>query len=315
MTARNRTIRVSTMGALALLLSLAAPHAGAEEQATVIGQGTSIVERQPELLRMQLEIHAKASDLKTALSRLAERRAQAAKLLVELGAEQGSLKFGSPHVSPQAMQRQQQMRMMVAQQLRGRGGKPKEAAETPEPVTLVLSVRAEWPLTGTEPDDLLLKTHELQKKIKAADLAGKKELEQPTEEEEESAAEAQQTYFDPSEQQIGDAVFVYVAKIPAPVRKQAITEAFIQAKAKAEDLAQAAGASIGSLRELKCMEQAGPNLDGMASFNNNYYNSMAYRLAQQAAGMFAAGGNPEAVGAEPGLVRFGISVDASFLLK
>jgi len=316
MTDHNPMIRTSAMMALGVLLGLAAPQAGAEELATVIAQGTSVVERPPELLRMQLEIHAKATDLKTALSRLAERRAKAEKVLLELGADKESLKFGTPHVSAEATQRQQQMRMMVVQQLRARGGRPKEGVETPEPVTLALSVKAEWPLAQTEPNELLLMAHELQKKIKAADLSGKKEVEQPTEEEEELAEEMQSNYFDGSEQQVGEPVFMYVAKIAPAVRKQAIADAFNQAKAKAEDLAQAAGASIGSLSELKCIEQGGAGLDSMSPFDmSSYYTSLAYQAAQQLGGMASSNDGSEAVGTEPGPVRFGITVDASFRLK
>ena len=316
MTGQTTIFRVSAMLAIGIFTSLAATPAGAEEPGTVIAQGTAVVERPPELLRMQLEIHAKASDLKTALSRLADRRAKAEKVLLELGADKESLKFGTPHVSAEATQRQQQMRMMVLQQLRSRGGKPKEGAETPEPVTLALSVKAEWPLSKTDPNELLLMTHELQKKIKAADLSGKKEVEQPTEEEEELAEEMQNNYFDGSEQQVGEPVFMYVAKIAAADRKQAIADAFTQAKAKAEDLAQAAGASVAGLSQLKCLEQSGGDFDSNDPFDmSSYYASMAYQAAQQLGGMASSKDGSEAIGTEPGPVRFNITVDASFQLK
>ena len=316
MTSHKSICRAAAILPLGMFACLAAPPARAEEPATVLAQGTSVVERHPQVLRMQLEIHAKANDLKTALSRLTDRRAKAEKVLLELGADKASLKFGTPHVSAEATQRQQQMRMMVLQQLRARGGRPKEGAETPEPVTLALSVKAEWPLAQTEPNELLLLTHELQKKIKTADLSGKKEVEQPSEEEEELAEEMQSNYLDGSEQQVGEPVFMYVAKIAPADRKQAIADAFNQAKSKADDLAQAAGASIGSLNELKWIEQSGGDFDSSNPFDmSSYYTSLAYQAAQQLGGMASSNDGSEAIGSEPGPVRFGGTGDASFRLK
>ncbi|MGD9646312.1 MAG: SIMPL domain-containing protein [Pirellulales bacterium] len=309
----NLATRLSV--AVMSVLPLSAQFVVADDSPTVVAQGTSVVERQPEVLRMQMEIYAKAPDLKTALSQLAKRRSDAEKLLVELGASDSSLKFGTPHVSAQAVQRQRQMRMMLAQRLRTPGARSRSDAAPAEPVTLALQLTAEWPIGSTAPDDLLVKTHDLQERIVAADIAGKKELEQPTEEEEELAAEMQGMYVDPSEQQAGEAVFVYVAKIPQDVRREAIAKAFDKAKATAADLAQAAGAAIGDLRELRCVEQVGPTVGGLSGMGGMYYDSMAYRLAQQAAGMFNMAEQTEAVGAEPDGVRYGITIDAKFGLK
>jgi hypothetical protein len=121
----------------------------------------------------------------------------------------------------------------------------------PQTVTVAATLTARWPLQTDSQEKLLLFVQGIQEKIKAADLAGAKELEKATPEEEEFEEEANQIQA-PSEesQQPGQPQFAFVAVLPKGEREKALADAFAKAKQRAAELAKAAGADLGPLLTL-----------------------------------------------------------------
>src|SRR5439155_26875073 len=121
-----------------------------------------------------------------------------------------------------------------------------------------------------------------------AALPGKKEIEKPSEEDEEISQklEGMQTNFgnDPSQAQPGAAAFALVSKISAQDHSRALADAFQKAKARAEETAKAAGAELGPLRQLGSQVQSG-------RVPENADNGMQAYL--QAMGMNRGGGPPD----------------------
>src|SRR5206468_1980642 len=121
---------------------------------------------------IQVELMTSGKDIKEVLAKLRAMEADARKKLTSLGATEASITAGAPRDANSKNPRQQQMEFYLRQQM-GRGRKP---TTTPAPaVTLALSLKAEWPLSGGG-DELLMKSTELVEKIKAADIAGKKSV-------------------------------------------------------------------------------------------------------------------------------------------
>ena len=310
---------------LAILLGLGAMHAaGASAQQPDAGGAPSVsaggmvtIERQAETLRMEVDLLAKGKDLKDALGKLQLRRKAAEKQLAELGAEAKSIRFGAPHISTGGNDQQAQMMAMMRQRMMarrgGRRGADKPAAAAP--VTVAMSLTAEWPLAAGEPEQTLLAAHGLEEKIKAADLAGRTAAEELTPEEAELAEEAESEddnvmYGGRPEPKPGEPRFVYVAKISEADRDQALREAFEQAQANAQRLAKAASAELGSLTQL-----SGSSDSTVDSDIYNEYGPYQYRMMQRAQSASSSGEQAEAIGVQPGPVQFQVHVMASFSLK
>ena len=86
-------------------------------------------------------------------------------------------------------------RMMMQQGRQGKKGKQKEAAKPAEPVLVSVQFTAEWKLDAKTPEDLLIAVHALQEKIKGADLAGMKDAEKLSPEQEEMLEEMESQSF------------------------------------------------------------------------------------------------------------------------
>ena len=127
---------------------------------------------------------------------------------------------------------------------------------------MVISARltAEWPLKGKDAEELLIEISQLQENINAADLAGKKDLEKLSGEDEEISQELAGMEAnmgnDPSQAQPGTASFTLVSKVSAQEHTQALADAFSKARARAQEMAAAAGAAAWSVRQLGAQVQA-----------------------------------------------------------
>jgi hypothetical protein len=174
------------------------------------------------------------------------------------------------------------------------------------PTTVSVQLIAEWAIKADSPEDLLLLTHELETKIKAADLGAAKQAQELTEEEEELQAEMQQYggYGGNQGPKPGEPTFVYVAKISEAERTKAATDAFQDAFSKATRLAHAAEVEIAVLYSLA----------GSATPMGNDFAQYAYMYGMQQPGA-AKGAENEAVGTQPGKVTYSVSVSASFLIR
>lgn len=280
--------------------------------AVVSGAGVIVVKKQPEVLRLTVQLSEKAKTVKEALAKLKDRRETAILKLETLGAADKSITLAPPTLSTAAATRQQQMMQMVMRQWRSQGRRIPKALQGNQSVTVVSELKAEWPMKVAAGDELLLASQELIDKVKAADLAGLKEPKKLTPEEEELAEEMQQAMQQfggfgggDGEAQPGEPKFLFVAKITEEERAAAMAEAFAKAKKSATRLANAAGMQIGKLAHL---EGSTTNAEDYSSY------AMQMWAAQQ---QVAADTTDDSEGASPlpGKVTFQIMVQAKFGLS
>jgi uncharacterized protein YggE len=305
--------RFCTLSALAIGILFAAGSHVAMAQAPesplgyIGGAGVAVIKRQPELMRMRLELTATGKDLKDALSKLKARREAALKVCSDLGTAADSLVVGSPRIAPDSPQRQQMM-MMMRQRARN-GGKPAKKSEAAPPVNVAATLTAEWPLKGTDPEELLVASQTLRDKIKS-DLGKstpKEELSPEDEEVQEEAAAETMNYNNGNGPKPGEPTFVFVAKVSKADYVKAAAKAFAMAKAHAQRLADAAGAPLGELRNMN-----GDDRQAMAMMNyqqQRYFNGM-----QEDDSTETETSSDEAIGPNPAEVRLNVTVTASFAL-
>ncbi len=306
-----------TLGAL--LLALLLPSAGWAQfevppaRGTITGTGVATVKRQPTILRMHLMLTAKGKTAEEAVAVLKARRQAAVAELVKMGAEKKSIQVSNITVSAAENQRRRQLQMMIRQRMQA-GGAAAKPPKLPEVVNLVAMLTAEWPIAAKDPEELFLTVQELQGKVKAAKLAGGKEAEKLSPEEEELAEEAGPGFgpygeedFDPS-----TPGFVYVAKISEEDRAKTTAEAFQKARADAQRLARAAGVQLGPLAGLSAGVDR--RFDGPGYYEGPM--PSGYRQMMERFRSSPRGDSPEdeAVATDPGQVAFSVSAHAVFEL-
>src|SRR6185437_2025139 len=74
--------------------------------ATVVASGIADIKRQPDALRVQIELMARGKTLKDALGKLKSRRADVKAELLKLGAAEKSIRFEEPNSANEAAGRQ-----------------------------------------------------------------------------------------------------------------------------------------------------------------------------------------------------------------
>jgi uncharacterized protein YggE len=302
----NRTATV----ALSLLLPAVAVSQSSAP-ATVSAIGTTELRRQPEVLRVQIELLTRGKSVEEALAKMKERRAAVRTQLTGLGATKESIVFADNNLSSEKTEQQLHMERMGR-----RGGREGKAAKTKQAPPVVISsvVTAEFPLAGTDADSVLAAIHSFQQKVKAADMGGLKRGEQQTAQEDEVdeemalAGEA----MDPSEVKRGEPMFLFVCKLSEADRAKARAEAYTKAKREAENLARAAGARLGELNTLSGQSTPGADLDEVSGMSRAMYYSMRHAFANQEASSIDSG---EAASPAPGKITVRISVSATFNLR
>jgi hypothetical protein len=261
--------------------------------------------------------------MEEALAKLKERKEAAAAQLETLKADKKSIVFGSPSMSSDQSSRKKQIQAMVIQQMRSRGKKVPKGLLTPQTVSVSATLTAKWPLGAESHEKLLLLTQKLQNKIKAADLAGTKEAEKLSPEEEEFEEEASQMMNQSGEEgpQVGQPQFVFVAALPKAERQKAMADAFAKAKVQAGELAKAAGIELGPLVGLSgaC---SGQNSFGEPQYYNRYNGNNGSDFIRQmiteqegdSSGEKQDEKPQEAMGTDPSALKFTCGVAATFQL-
>src|SRR5580704_356155 len=124
--------------------------------------------------------------------------------------------------------------------MQNQGGKkpPAKPKEAP-PVVVSCNLKAQIRLTAPNPEEMLILTHGLEERIKAADLGGTKALKQGSPQDEEIALEQMQAMgMNGDEQRVrGQPYLFYVSKVSAEDRTRAVREAFKRAERQASELA------------------------------------------------------------------------------
>jgi hypothetical protein len=287
---------------------------GTPGQQTVSATGTASVKCKPTVLRMYLELVAKGSNLDEALKKMKDRRTSARSQLETLKADKDAIMFGDPSLSSAASPRQRQIEAMLMARMQSRG---KKAAKTPiaVPVTVSVLLTAQWSLEAETPEQMLVLVQTLQEKIKAADLAGIKDAEKLSPEEEELAEEESQMMDQSGEQRTpaGQPNFMFIARLRQADREKLLGEAFAKAKMQAADLAKAADVELGPLTGISGQCSGQRNL-GDEEYNPYNNSSSIRRMLAQQAGEGEGESNDEAMSNDPAAVSFYGSVQANFHL-
>jgi uncharacterized protein YggE len=275
----------------------------------VSGTGTVVIKRRPDVLRMQVQLAAHGKDVKEALAKMKMRRDAVRGKLVELGANKDSIEMGEPRAANDESSRQRQVQMMVRERMRQQGRRAPKT-EDAKPVNLSIDLKAEWPLTGNDAEQVFLKSYEIQQKV-TAELTKLRAAEDVSPEDEELAEEmAQNMGFDDGQPKPGEPSFVYAARISNEEINTALSAAFAKAKEQAQQLSQIAGAKLGPLEQLVSHESLADVENHMGAYRNNPYLYQA--LLQQQNPHATNDGPKEAVGIDPAQVALSVSVVASF---
>jgi uncharacterized protein YggE len=273
----------------------------------IVAHGTTTLQRKPTQLRLYMELMAKGKTLPEALARLKERREAATAQLETLKAEKKSIVFGTPSLPNTQSSHKRQIEAMVMAQMRSRGKKVPKGLQVPHTVTVAQTLTVQWPLEDDSLEQMLLLAQNIQDKIKAADLAGSKESETPSAEEEEFAEEANQMASQFGEQQqSGEAHFLFVATLPEKDRAEALAQAFKKAVQHADETAKAAGLPRGRMVGVSstCSGQSDFGQHGYIGYDPTGSGNLLQRMIAQQASDNPEGKQEEAISTEPGMLRF-----------
>lgn len=283
---------------------------------TVSANGTVTITKQPERMRLKIDLLAKAGSLDDSLAQLEDRKEAAVAQVRLLGADEGSISIDPPKITSTKTDRQRQMEMMLAQRLRG-GGRRQAGSDKPsEPIALSATLTAEWVVAAETAQDLLRTVYQLQTSIKEADLSGMREATQltPAEQELLEEAESQGYYYgDGDESKPGEPVFLFVGRVSQQERNQAMAQAFQKARAEAEMVAQAAGAKLGTLSSLSSHDGPASDYDDFGGYYG-YSSTVRQMLAQASGGDSGGSEEKEAVAAQAGPLKYTVTVSAAFRL-
>jgi hypothetical protein len=275
----------------------------------ISASGTITVERKPTQLRLYMQLLAKGKTLQDALAKLKERREAATAQLEALKADKKSIVFGTPSLSNVQSARKQQIEAMVMAQMRARGKKMPKGLQTPQTVTVSATLTAQWPLEAESLEEMLVIAQDIQDKIEAADLAGAKESETLSAEEEEFSEEASQMasqFSGEQQEQPGKAHFMYVATLPKAEREKAMAEAFKKADQQASDIAKAADVLRGPLVGVSgvCSGQGEIDENNFMGYDPSGARNFLRRMLVQQTGGNSEGKRDEAMSIEPSMLRF-----------
>ena len=310
------TVAVVSLAILACRDAAAQADAVAGAGGTVTGSGAVTVSRQPNVLRMTIELPAEGKDIKEAIANLKKERMALAAKIEKLGAAKDKVTFSEPRVGGQPggsmnAQRQMMRQMVRMQRAGGRAAAGKEAADgaPPPKVAVSLTVTAEWPLAEQSPEEFVVAGYTLREKLRAAGLSKPPEPKELTPEEQEEMEElAGMMDEEEGAAAPGEPSFVFVSRFTAEERDNAMAEAFKKARAEATRLATAAAGTLGDLRTVNGSTSA----DGAGDDDvYGYQRAMMIQMGMNPADP----GVEEGTTSEPGPVSMRVTVTATFGMK
>jgi uncharacterized protein YggE len=289
----------------------------------VTGTGTATISRKAERMRLQIEVQGRDATVDAALKVLNTRIERARKSLAKLDAEKDSITVRAP-------------RILDFQQLNtpshgyvafvggggfAGGGAVPGAAMAPAlnpPKTVGASLTAEWKLDATDAGELLTSVQLLQQKIRAAELSGIDE-EAPAADETNPAAQQimmmQSVVFSTGQVDLRQPGYYFVSRLTDEEFDQAHADAYNKARRQAGRLAKAAGAQLGDLRSLTGQNTVASEPDLEYQVVVNQPTTQRANQLIRARRSESGENEHEALGIEPGLVRFQVTITASFDLK
>ncbi len=293
--------------------------AGGERLPVVSGRGAVVLKRPPTVLVMSIELLGKGKDVAEALDKLKDRREAALLQLESLGADIDSVRFSEPSTSNSASALRSQFERMVRARVMSSGRATPKGLKLPDVVAVSTNLTARWPLSGETPEQRLVVSEQLEEKIRKSDLAGVKQADDTSEEEQELMEEMEATmgggmFGNDEEVPPGTPQFIYGANITPQEREAAMAEAYQKAKQQAARLAAAAGAELGPLANLS---QGGASSDDprYEMYQYGYGMPGAQRVMMQLMRDAAISGEGESFSQEFGTVTFQFSITAGFHLR
>jgi uncharacterized protein YggE len=274
--------------------------------------GESAIDRRPEVLRLTMDVFAKGTTVQDALAKLKQRRDSVQKQLEKLGADKAAIKFDDVTIDAAQSDRQQQIEQMMMQRMMQRKGAKKPEKPKAASVRLKSGLTAEWALKGKSADELLIESKGLEDAIKAAELSGVKDIEEPSPEEAELAEEIgdmSMIFSDGNERKPGEPTFIYATKISQEDYNKASSEAYQSARSEALNLSKAAGLELGSLTSLH--SQGAPAADGTNEYGGYYNRAFAAMIGKG----LASQSSREAVGPTAATLKYKVTVTAVFAIK
>jgi uncharacterized protein YggE len=310
--------RITTSLAVAFTLTrLLADLPSASAQATPPGAiqatGQHEIKLAPQKLRLSLAIRAEGTDAKNAIEAFVKHKERVKKELVEMKAEESTIDISTPRLMgsmagmPQVMPGTTSIFGLQAVPPPVPGESRPEGL--PKVYTAVAQVTAEWALPTTDADALAMLPETLKEQIAARDLMGQKnkvKLDSVQQEKiEELQTMVQQTMSYAMSTGEGQPFTVqFVAKVDDETRTKVMRAAYERAVATAKILAAAAGFRLGELVSIRCDEAPSTGTNEVVS---------PYAAFPSVAGAPAFKASSDvAISADPGGLRFGVTVDVAF---
>jgi uncharacterized protein YggE len=310
-----------------LAIALRAAAAGASKEPSLSASASVMVPLKPTALRMVLRLQTQDKTLKGALAKLKERRESAMKKLEALHPAKDSMKVVGPSIGAD----EGPLRAITSTTIAYKtpvpapptwappalppaanpppvAFPPSSIRPGPQPIVVFATLSAEWPLQGESSEKLLVEANELKRRVEAADLTDGKKAKRPDSDDEssEESEDAPSTYpsspypppviyrpADPASMP-GVPVFRYVARVSAERRKAALADAVGKAKARAAELADAAGLRLAGLSWIRLAQVTSNRSWSDESFSSiNMYED-------------------ETLDADPNKLRILVTVDVSY---
>ncbi len=301
----NHYRRAMCLSALGIVTwAVQVPALAADAPSTVSTSGAASLQKSPTLLRVSIELIASDKTTEAAVAKLAGMRNDAKSKLTSLSADAESVKVTDPSTGDGAGMTAQQRQMQMMANMRN-GGK-KLAAE--KSVTVSATIKASFKLPAGSADEILVKSQALTDKLKAAfaSAASGPATKPATSEEQELAEEMASSQGDMSGvPKPGEPHITYAFPVSDEEAKKLTADALAIAKSDAQVLAKAAGMKLGAVYQLS---------DGSAKAADNPYTAYMEAMGGDKTPKPEAGVR-EAVGTQPGDVKYSASVSATFVLQ
>ncbi len=267
---------LKTILLLALICFIQAPRCAAQDPFNGVGvTGIATKSAKPEFLRMTLTIVSKGSNTQAAIESIKDRKKKAAIKLEKLEANEDSINFSPINMGTQSGGPSiQQMKMMMRNNF-GDSEAANKLMSVEPPVTVSVQVTADWKMPEGEEEDLLLAIQELKDRIIESDVAGIKEPDKLTAEQQELDAELSQSmdrYSSSDETKPGEPNFTFGRRFSPAEWDELMKQAFADAKAKAGKLAAAAAKELGPLSMLTSHDSFSEDYNPYSDYGPYGYN-------------------------------------------
>ena len=282
----------------------------AQSEPTVKSSGSATITRPADHVRLEVQIQSRGKDLKEAFAKLAEFEIEVKKRASAV--QEGAIEFDPPQMSSDDDPQQAYARMMANM------GNPaaRKKPSAPAGVTVTATMRANWEIKESKPDDAARSAYDLVEKLKAAapwkaPAAGANDVkaQQDEEQAEENAGAMAGNPFAAAMPRPGPPAFSYTTTLTPAETSRATADAFKTARSRADDLAKAAGKTLGDILRLdqQAFSGGGPGSNPLADY--------LAALQGQAGNKQTPISSELVVGDKPGSVSAQIIVNAEFQLK